>query len=80
MCQRYYILALLVLPNANARRVGCIASMTFCFGRIVRFRLFIPRGPKVVPFWGSYLEFYKVIPKRNYFGAYGYLGREASED
>ena len=28
-------------------------------------------GPKVVPFWGSYLEFYKVIPKRNYFGAYG---------
>ena len=27
-------------------------------------------GPKVVPFWGSYLEFYKVIPKRNYFGAY----------
>ena len=31
----------------------------------------IPKGPKVVPFWGSYLEFYKVIPKRNYFGAYG---------
>ena len=28
-------------------------------------------GPKVVPFGGSYLEFYKVIPKRNYFGAYG---------
>ena len=24
-------------------------------------------GPK----WGSYLEFYKVIPTRNYFGAYG---------
>ena len=37
----------------------------------------IPRGsiyigPKVVPFWGSYLELYKVISKRNYFGAYGY--------
>ena len=31
-----------------------------------------PIGPKVVPFWGSYLEFYQVIPKRNYFGAYGY--------
>ena len=31
----------------------------------------LPIGPKVVPFWGSYLEFYKVIPKRNYFGAYG---------
>ena len=26
----------------------------------------------VVPFWGSYLELYKVIPKRNYYGAYGY--------
>ena len=31
----------------------------------------LPIGPKVVPFWGSYLEFYKVIPKRNYFGAHG---------
>ena len=31
-----------------------------------------PDGPQVVPFWASYLEFYKVIPKRNYFGAYGY--------
>ena len=30
----------------------------------------IPIGPIVVPFWGSYLEFYKVIPKRNYYGAY----------
>ena len=28
-------------------------------------------GPIVVPFGGSYLEFYKVIPKRNYYGAYG---------
>ena len=35
------------------------------------FVLRLPIGPKVVPFWGSYLEFYKVIPKRNYFGAYG---------
>ena len=31
----------------------------------------LPKGPKVVPFRGSYLEFYKVIPRRNYFGAYG---------
>ena len=33
----------------------------------------LPIGPKVVPFWGSYSEFYnyKVIPKRNYFGAFG---------
>ena len=34
--------------------------------------------PKVVPFGGSYLEFYKVIPKRNYFGAYGYRPAAAS--
>ena len=31
----------------------------------------IPKGPKVVRFGGSYVEFYKVIPKRNYFGAFG---------
>ena len=31
----------------------------------------LPIGPKAVPFWGSYLEFYKVIPKRNYFGPMG---------
>ena len=29
-----------------------------------------PKDPKVVP-GGSYLEFYKVIPKRSYFGAFG---------
>ena len=28
----------------------------------------LPRGPIVVPFWGSYIESYKVIPKRNYLG------------
>ena len=28
-------------------------------------------GSIVVPFGGSYLESYKVIPKRNYYGAYG---------
>ena len=32
----------------------------------------LPRGPIVVPFGGYYLESYKVFPKRNYFGAYGY--------
>ena len=31
----------------------------------------LPIGPKVVPFGGSYLEFYKVVLKRNYFGADG---------
>ena len=25
----------------------------------------------VVPFWGSYLESYKVVPKRNYYRAQG---------
>ena len=29
-------------------------------------------GPKVVPVYGLYLESYKVIPKGNYLGAYGY--------
>ena len=30
-----------------------------------------PIGPIVVLFWGSYVEFYKVIPTRSYYGAYG---------
>ena len=29
----------------------------------------LPRGPTVVPFWGSYIGSYKVMPKRNYYGA-----------
>ena len=45
------------------------------WGQYVNAAWWIPIGPKVVPFWGSYLEFYKVIPKRNYFGAYGYAER-----
>ena len=28
-------------------------------------------GSIVVPFWGSYVESYKAVPKRNYYGAYG---------
>ena len=32
----------------------------------------LPRGSIVVLFWGSYIESYKVIPKRNYYGAFGY--------
>ena len=42
--------------------------------RIVKFGRFgvpLPKFPKVVPFGGSCLEFYKVTPKRNYFGAFG---------
>ena len=32
----------------------------------------IPIGSIAVPFRGSYLEFYKVVPTRNYYGAFGY--------
>ena len=32
----------------------------------------LPVGSMVVPFGGSYLESYKVSPKRNDHGAYGY--------
>ena len=28
-------------------------------------------GPIVVPCWGSNLESYRVVPKTNYYGAYG---------
>ena len=31
----------------------------------------LPIGPIVVPFRGSSLEFYKAIPKRNYYGPMG---------
>ena len=31
----------------------------------------LTQSPKVVPFWGSYIESYKGTPKRNYFGASG---------
>ena len=31
----------------------------------------LPTGSIVVPYWGSYLESDKVIPKRNYYGAFG---------
>ena len=33
----------------------------------------LPTGSIVVPFWGLYLGFYKVIPNRTYYGAYGLL-------
>ena len=36
-----------------------------------KFFLGLPKGSIVVPFWGSYTESYKVIPKRNYYGAFG---------
>ena len=31
-----------------------------------------PKGSIVAPFGGSFLESYKVTPKTNYYGAYGY--------
>ena len=33
---------------------------------------YLPIGSIVVSFWGSYLESYRVIPKRNYLEPYGY--------
>ena len=39
--------------------------------------LALPRGPKVVPSWGSYIESYKVTPKRNYFGPLGIMNPAA---
>ena len=39
--------------------------------RVWRMCRALPIGPVVVPFGGSYLEISKVIPKRNYYGAYG---------
>ena len=40
---------------------------------LFKYCLKLPIGPIVVPFWGSYLESYKVIPRRNYYGASGYI-------
>ena len=54
-------------------RVGVLrASSELLLRGVITKRLHVPIGPKVVPFWGSYSEFYKVIPRRNYFGAYEY--------
>ena len=39
---------------------------------ICHYALWLSIGSKVVPSCGFYLGSYKVIPKRNYFGAYGY--------
>ena len=54
-----------------ARNVGALLIRTGLWGP-TGFWGPLPIGPKVVPVWGSHLEFYKVTPKRNYFGAYGY--------
>ena len=40
-------------------------------GAVGRNTINLPRDPKVVPFWGSYIESYKVTPKRSYFAASG---------
>ena len=45
-------------------------GLTVC-GRVYYACWTLPRGPIVVPFWGSSLEPYQVIPKRNYYGASG---------
>ena len=46
---------------------GKEASNLECFSHVSN----LPIGSIVVPLGGSYLGSYKVIPKRNYFGAYG---------
>ena len=53
------------------RRSDRVARGSTQLVELLLLRRSLPIGPKVVPFGGSYLEFYKVIPKRNYFGAYG---------
>ena len=60
------------IRNSKSGQLGLFAP----FGWVrhdVNAKLFMmaTHRPKVVPFWGSYLEIYKGIPKRNYFGAYG---------
>ena len=45
--------------RAQGFQTACVS--TYC----------LPIGPIVVPFWCSYLESHKVIPKRNYYGPYG---------
>ena len=78
-------LAFLSLASDVARASGVgftltYQSLLFCrvpinsiLGFIIRTykKVGLPIGPIVVPFGGSYSEFYKVILKRNYFGAYG---------
>ena len=68
---------------AGATIKGCCMGYGAYWGEHLRFEFRVknaditgyqtlPIGPKVVSFGGSHLEFYMVIPKRNYFGAYGY--------
>ena len=40
----------------------------------------VPIRSRVVLFCGSYLGSYKVIPKRNYYGAYGYASTTKTFD
>ena len=56
-------LALLPIGSIVAPFRGFICTI------VVPFWGFI--GSIVVPFWGSYVGSFQVIPKRNYFGAYG---------
>ena len=58
-------------PPGESYRLGQLPS--FPVGGFQRLlNRAIPIGSIVVPFWGSYLESYKVFPRRNYYGAYGY--------
>ena len=55
-----------VIIGVTPFRVLITLHITYLLGLLP---LQAPIGPIVVPFWGSYLEFYKVIPKRNYYRA-----------
>ena len=46
----------------------------FRVSAIARFRVY-PKASIVVPYCGSDLESYQLIPKRNYYGASGYYSR-----
>ena len=57
-----------VLLTRTVRTLGCRPS-----GQASAIEPSLSMGSIVVPFCGLYLGSYKVIPKRNYLGAYGYL-------
>ena len=56
--------------DAWAVRVHGILGGTWHTSRGFDFMVYF-LGSIVVPFWGSYVESYKAVPKRNYYGAYG---------
>ena len=58
------VVGCLILGLCEPRANHCLPCLRFV-------DIVLPRGSKVVPFWGSYIDSYKVIPKTNYYGVYG---------